>query len=85
MSFTLSGLDDRITRLEVQQLLTPSTSEIKTLSNTVTSQYNNISNSDNVQDQQISQLIQGFAALKGSLNSLETLFYSHTGNTDIHI
>jgi uncharacterized coiled-coil protein SlyX len=84
MTLSITGLDERISRLEVQQLLQPTSNELRTLSQTITAQWNSISNSDTSQDDKLTLLTQGFSALKGSLNDLDALFVAHTGNATVH-
>lgn len=79
-----NSLADRVFRLEQRQLQLPNLLDISNLSQNLTSQFNTLRENDAQQDDKIEQLIQGFVAVKGAINDLETAFVSHTGSTGAH-
>jgi uncharacterized coiled-coil protein SlyX len=84
MAISLSGLDTRLVSLETRQLGLPTQADLNSLSSTITSQWNSISNSDNTQSEKLDLLVAGFASLQSTIFTLQAGFDLHTGNTGIH-
>jgi uncharacterized coiled-coil protein SlyX len=84
MGLSLTGLDDRLSALELRQLSLPTRTDISILSSTITSQWNSISNSDSGQSEKLDLLTAGFASLQATIFTLQQGLIAHTGSTGLH-